>query len=67
MVGLLEGLEDWGVKKLVDGVLDNYTKPGPNGEKPLIPPADRPQFEHVAIDITNAVLAMVAQKVENPS
>ncbi|CAB4132039.1 hypothetical protein UFOVP134_8 [uncultured Caudovirales phage] len=67
MVGLLEGLEDWGVKTAVDKVLDNYMKPVPPSKVPLITPADRPAFEKVAIDITNAVLEMIAQKVETPN
>jgi hypothetical protein len=67
MVGVLEGLEDWGVKKLVDGVLDKYMEPISPAKTALIPLADRPKFEVVAIDITNAVLQMIANKVENPN
>jgi hypothetical protein len=64
MTGLLEGLEDWGVKTAVDKVLDGYMKPVPPSKVALINPLDRPKFEAVAIDITNAILQMIANKVE---
>jgi hypothetical protein len=66
MVSFVEGMEDWGVKELVDKVLDGYTVPVPPATEPLIPPADRPKFEVVSIDIANALIALAAQKVGVP-
>ena len=55
MTSFVEGLEDYGVKLLIDNIIGGYIAKGE------IPATDKPMFEKVAIDTANAVFAEVAK------
>jgi hypothetical protein len=54
-MALLEGLEDWAVKKVVDDVLAGYIQRGE------LMACEEPVIDRAAIDITNALLAEFAK------
>jgi len=56
-VSLIEGLEDWAVKKVIDQVLASYIA------KREIAASEKPVIERAAIDIANALIAEMAHKV----
>lgn len=59
-MSLVEGLEDWAVRRVTDQILSSYIAKGE------IAASERPVIERAAVDIANALIAELARKVGVP-